>query len=307
MDMVTILLIDCLVISCYAFFLNAAEHNKDFETNAIFTLMKRIDAMGTKIEYMERLANEAREREKMMLGRIEYLEEMRSQCEILTNKLLTRQEVMQREIRELSQKNHDQQEHTTLLDLALSDVSADEKENITGNPAERNTEGTKEILACFEVKSTHATLPKFHPTPTLAKQIKYTNYIRGNSVLEANSDENAQVIKYDGVLTNEGNGYNPVTGIFTCPEDGIYLFSFFTATVHEHKAWVELLVDGVQINHAVSEGVRGGHDDQGGNVAILRLRAGQSVWTAISHGADTELDGVDGYRHVTFSGVRLSA
>ncbi|KAK3580242.1 hypothetical protein CHS0354_012769 [Potamilus streckersoni] len=115
-----------------------------------------------------------------------------------------------------------------------------------------------------------------------------------------------QVIKYDGVLTNEGNGYNPITGIFTCPEEGLYLFSFFTATLNEHKTWVELVVDGAGVSHAVSEGVRGGHDDQGGNVAILRIRAGQSVWIAIHGGADAELDSLDGYRHVTFSGVRLS-
>lgn len=33
------------------------------------------------------------------------------------------------------------------------------------------------------------------------------------------------ILTFRNVLINEGGGYNPVTGIFTCPMDGFYNFS----------------------------------------------------------------------------------
>ncbi|KAK3611588.1 hypothetical protein CHS0354_018104 [Potamilus streckersoni] len=115
-----------------------------------------------------------------------------------------------------------------------------------------------------------------------------------------------QIIRYDGVLTNEGNAYNPLTGVFTCPKDGLYLLAFFTATVNDGFSWVKLVVDGITVSNAVSNGVRVGNDDQGGNVALIRLTAGQSVWTATFFKPDIELDSTSDFRHVTFSSVCLS-
>ncbi|XP_062617244.1 uncharacterized protein LOC134278953 [Saccostrea cucullata] len=33
------------------------------------------------------------------------------------------------------------------------------------------------------------------------------------------------ILKFENVLTNEGEGYSPTTGKFTAPEDGVYYFS----------------------------------------------------------------------------------
>ena len=33
-----------------------------------------------------------------------------------------------------------------------------------------------------------------------------------------------QTLVYDGILTNEGNGYDDRTGVFTCPVAGTYMF-----------------------------------------------------------------------------------
>lgn len=35
------------------------------------------------------------------------------------------------------------------------------------------------------------------------------------------------VIKYDYVIFNAGNGYDPNTGIFTVPVEGMYMFTYF--------------------------------------------------------------------------------
>ncbi|KAL3888507.1 hypothetical protein ACJMK2_000873 [Sinanodonta woodiana] len=115
-----------------------------------------------------------------------------------------------------------------------------------------------------------------------------------------------QTIKYGGVLTNEGNAYNPYTGVFTCPSSGLYLISFFTSIQGISGAWVRLVVDEINVSAAVSRGFDPNGDDQGGNVAILRLTAGQSVWTEVHYKTNTNLSSTTEFRHVTFSGVRLS-
>ena len=33
-----------------------------------------------------------------------------------------------------------------------------------------------------------------------------------------------QTVVYDGILTNEGNGYDDRTGVFTCPVEGTFMF-----------------------------------------------------------------------------------
>ncbi|KAK3611586.1 hypothetical protein CHS0354_018101 [Potamilus streckersoni] len=300
--MLLLVLIYCLVISCYAISVNAADLNKNIASDVISTLMKRIDSMEATIKEMERLATESGQREKAMLRRIEYLETTWSQCKTLTNEIMTRQEAMQSEIKELHNEIQDQQEETRKLVVSLSEASRDENNDVVGLDEQKdiNTKMTLNRTRVVGVKR--------------KRQQSYVRHKRANGVQVAFSAYLThreyhlgitQVIKYDSVLINEGNFYNPLTGIFTCPEDGIYLFSFFTAAYGNHKNWVRLVVDNVNLSGATSEGTRDYHDDQGGNVAIIRLRAGQSVWMSVVHAGDAELDADSEHHHVTFSGVRL--
>ncbi|KAK3580240.1 hypothetical protein CHS0354_012767 [Potamilus streckersoni] len=275
--------------------------------------MKRIDAIEIKMKDMERLVNEAGQREKVMLGRIEYLETIRGQCEILTNEMMTGQKAMQREINHLRTEIHNQQDETRKLAVLFSARSSDDNKDLVG-PDENmnaNTEvklnGTSN-LGIKGIKPPCMDHKRIKPPCMVHKrassvQVAFSAYI---SHRELHLGIN-QVIKYDALLINDGNHYNPHTGIFTCPEDGLYLFSFFTASNGSHKNWVRLVLDDVNISGATSEGTRDHHDDQGGNVAIFRLKAGQSVWTAIETRDDAELDADSDFRHVTFSGVRLGS
>ena len=43
-----------------------------------------------------------------------------------------------------------------------------------------------------------------------------------------------EILKYDRVLLNAGDGLNPDTGVFTCPAPGTYMFIIHIAT-HKDK------------------------------------------------------------------------
>lgn len=60
------------------------------------------------------------------------------------------------------------------------------------------------------------------------------------------------VVIYNDVVTNEGDGYNPSTGIFTAPTEGLYSFSWTTTASANKYFFTYLDVNGNNIarNHA---------------------------------------------------------
>jgi len=115
-----------------------------------------------------------------------------------------------------------------------------------------------------------------------------------------------EVIIYNQVLLNEGNGFNTATGTFTVPVSGVYMFTFFF-DVFRNRAELRLVVDSV--NQVGSEA---GHnndtdlfDTVGGNTAIIRVSQGQSVWVETVIGSTHSLDSYEDYRKTTFSGALL--
>lgn len=86
------------------------------------------------------------------------------------------------------------------------------------------------------------------------------------------------VIKYDYVIFNAGNGYDPSTGIFTVPLEGMYMFTYFVEALGTQAAEIQLIVDGMIRFPAISEPESPGNDDTGGNMVIEHLVKGQQVW-----------------------------
>ena len=52
------------------------------------------------------------------------------------------------------------------------------------------------------------------------------------------------IIKFEKVLVNQERGYNPITGIFTAPVDGVYSFSWNYCTEKATTAYLSGFVDG---------------------------------------------------------------
>lgn len=87
------------------------------------------------------------------------------------------------------------------------------------------------------------------------------------------------MIKFDQILLNDRDGYEPVTGIFTI--SGTYLFIYNFGHHSTSETWLELLKDVVAHNGTVVEGHYGTQNIQGGNAAILHRNRGNIIWVEI--------------------------
>lgn len=113
-----------------------------------------------------------------------------------------------------------------------------------------------------------------------------------------------QRIMFDKVLLNDGSGYSSVTGTFTVPISGVYLFAYnFAHIYHFGQVWLKLMKNGQRINSAVSDALHDYQDIQGGNVAIIRAVSGDEIWLEAWHQNEASLYGVQGF--TAFSGVLL--
>lgn len=86
------------------------------------------------------------------------------------------------------------------------------------------------------------------------------------------------MIRFDNVITNLGNGYEPRIGHFTAPVKGIYMFSFTAMSEPGHKLHVRLVKNGNEI--ARGEGETNDFDSST-VVVIETLNVGDLVW--VSH------------------------
>ncbi|XP_052795043.1 complement C1q-like protein 3 [Mya arenaria] len=113
-----------------------------------------------------------------------------------------------------------------------------------------------------------------------------------------------QTVIFDSILLNEGGHYNPHTGVFRVPVEGIYLFNMMFADGYEpHRLWMRIVVDGQEKVAGVADTLTNNHDMMGGNLAILHLHPGDSVWVATFYAADVKIYGRHSF--TTFSGVLL--
>ncbi|XP_028400303.1 complement C1q-like protein 2 [Dendronephthya gigantea] len=108
-------------------------------------------------------------------------------------------------------------------------------------------------------------------------------------------------IKFNDVSLNIGNGYNPSTGKFTAPVDGIYQISFSYLQKNGYASTVQLIKDG-----QVYTEVHASHKnyDQLSKTVLIQLKKSQTVWVRLSKSSGYAVYGRE--RYTTFAGYLIS-
>ncbi|NXC22908.1 COAA1 protein, partial [Corythaeola cristata] len=106
-------------------------------------------------------------------------------------------------------------------------------------------------------------------------------------------------IKFDKILYNRQQHYDPRTGIFTCRIPGLYYFSY-----HVHakgtNVWVALYKNGSPLMYTYDE-YKKGYLDQASGSAVIDLMENDQVWLQLPNSESSGLYSSD-YVHSSFSG-----
>ncbi|XP_060574448.1 uncharacterized protein LOC132732099 [Ruditapes philippinarum] len=136
---------------------------------------------------------------------------------------------------------------------------------------------------------------------TQNRKVSFTAQLRPPGDATAVLYKKNQIIKFNHVFYNDGNGFNTTSGVFTVPVSGVYQFIFFVEgwKVDEDndcpEAIVWLVVDRVGlVIVAVAEPVNKGHHVQAGNAYINYFTKGQQVLLGTTHTCETSV--IAGYR-----------
>ncbi|XP_029017944.1 complement C1q-like protein 2 [Betta splendens] len=110
-------------------------------------------------------------------------------------------------------------------------------------------------------------------------------------------------LRYQRILSNIGNGYNPATGIFTAMVRGVYYFSYtmYNNNVGQSNSMVSLIKNSQRV---VSTWGTVGNEthDSATNAAVVQLEAGDSVFVQLYA---TRIIYDNSYYYNTFSGFLL--
>ena len=118
-----------------------------------------------------------------------------------------------------------------------------------------------------------------------------------------------QTIVFDEVITNVGNGYDNLTGIFTAPVSGVYVFDMALMVASDVYQYTELVKDGQSIvyNYSAATGVNCFVSSS--RTVTLQLEKASKVWVrTITENITFHGSGkVHGNGFSTFSGWLLAA
>ncbi|KAI2644637.1 Complement C1q-like protein 2 [Labeo rohita] len=109
-------------------------------------------------------------------------------------------------------------------------------------------------------------------------------------------------LTYRNVFTNIGNAYNPITGIFTPPLKGAYMFrvSLYGHGSHSTPSAVSIIKNGEHV--VVAHGHQAGYAVNSSNGVVLLLEVGDVVYVRLWSGRSIY---DNQYNHSTFSGYLL--
>ncbi|KAK9410558.1 complement C1q-like 2 [Crotalus adamanteus] len=115
--------------------------------------------------------------------------------------------------------------------------------------------------------------------------------------------EGYEVLKFDDVVTNLGNHYEPSTGKFTCQVRGIYFFTYHILMRGGDgtSMWADLCKNGQVRASAIAQDADQNYD-YASNSVVLHLDSGDEVYVKLDGG---KAHGGNNNKYSTFSGFLL--
>ncbi|KAJ8003529.1 hypothetical protein DPEC_G00149300 [Dallia pectoralis] len=118
-----------------------------------------------------------------------------------------------------------------------------------------------------------------------------------------NPHEGYEVLKFDDVVTNEGDQYDPTTGKFTSELPGIYFFTYHVLMRGGDgtSMWADLCRNGQVRASAIAQDADQNYD-YASNSAVLHLDPGDEIYVKLDGG---KAHGGNNNKYSTFSGFLL--
>lgn len=136
-------------------------------------------------------------------------------------------------------------------------------------------------------------------TPKTKEPVAFTARLAAHTMLDS-----LKVAVFDRVLHNHGNGYNPVTGIFTSPVGGTYIFSLAALTVNKNNyVHLQLMVNDREVGRLFCGDSKSDWGDHGSVTVTLSLQENDQVFVREMLNHSGRLHG-DNY--TTFTGALIS-
>ncbi|XP_077998033.1 uncharacterized protein LOC144451134 [Glandiceps talaboti] len=111
-----------------------------------------------------------------------------------------------------------------------------------------------------------------------------------------------EVIVYDKVYSNDGNGYNTSTGKFTCPVSGMYYFMISALQHNSYNLHVCLMKNTTQLPCIHVRNSGGRQYGAASNSVIIDVDQGDEIWARLYSGYAVYSSG---YEFTTFTGYLL--
>lgn len=130
------------------------------------------------------------------------------------------------------------------------------------------------------------------------------NYVAFTAALSPKTTELAQnqLVRFDHVITNAGNGYDARLGHFTAPTAGIYMFSISVMSLPSQYLQLQLVKNGNEVGRA--EGDTQGYDTTT-VVVMVELNVGDAVW--VKRWGTTATESIYGHLWSYFTGCLITS
>ena len=115
-------------------------------------------------------------------------------------------------------------------------------------------------------------------------------------------------IIWEEIITNIGGGFNPGTGIFTCPQDGHYFFSVSVTSNWQNddmRAEFQIVHNGNALVTAPAMAPGTSAQGTATNSAVIDCMNGGQVWIRCRDSFDCNVNGNDDLQVTSFSGFLI--